>query len=83
MRFIDLDFQEFDFAIKENEVMMPSNSPLNTACVVTFYRLPARVQMMLEEDDYDGAFDRLSRIVEKTCPGTASLKVLNEHFWRM
>ena len=55
---------------------MPKNCPLNTACLVTFYKLPARVEMMLEEEDYDGAFDRLTQIVKKACPGTATLMEL-------
>lgn len=62
---------------------MPKNSPLNTACNVTFYRLPPRVEMLLEEDDYDGAFEKLTRIVEKGSQGTATLRILNQDFWKM
>lgn len=55
---------------------MPKNSPLNTACLVTFYRLPFRVEMLLEADDYDGAFEKLTKIVEKGSLGTATLREL-------
>lgn len=39
--------------------------------------------MLLEEDDYDGAFEKLTRIVEKGSQGTATLRILNQDFWKM